>query len=148
MLASNVSTLLILAVAIFALAALGYIEWRRRHRKSPAERERARRLAVNTTGRLADAALIEAPLEENPAEGSDLLFYRYRAAGLEYTSAQDVSTLRHLIDPQTCRPGAVVAIKYDARKPSNSIVICEQWSGFREPHKDSVPQRNLLARQR
>ncbi|HEY7680391.1 MAG TPA: hypothetical protein VIC04_07700 [Terriglobia bacterium] len=148
MYALDTTALLILAAAIAGLATLGTILWRRHHRKSPAERERVRRLAVNRMGRLTDAALIEVPLEENPVQSSDLIFYRYRVGGLEFTAAQDVSSLRHLIEPQTRRPGAVAAIKYDPRRPSNSILVCEEWNGLRERQKEEVPQRSSLARQR
>ena len=124
--------LLAIAAILALLAALGLV-WRRfRRRLSPAERERARRLAVNATGRLTDGVLVDSPYAQISSVTPDLLFYRYSASGVEYTAAQDVSNLTDCIQPEKCRPGAVTAVKYDPRKPSNSIIVCEQWSGFRE----------------
>jgi hypothetical protein len=123
------SVLAIGAIVVVVLA-LG-IAWRRyRRRPSPAERERARRLAVNQVGRLTDGVLIEAPDPPAGPAVPELLFYRYSAFGVEYTAAQDVSSLAERIPSDCCRPGTVAAVKYDPRKPSNSIVICEEWSGL------------------
>jgi len=128
----TVSHLLAIAALLVVLAALGLVWWRFRRRLSPAERERARRLAVNCSGRLTEGVLIDDPSSQSPSPNPELVFYRYCASGMEYTAAQDVSNLTDCIQPEKCRPGAVTAVKYDPRKPSNSIVVCEQWSGFRE----------------
>lgn len=127
----NVSTILAMVAALAGLTVLGTVWWSRRKRKSPEERERARRLAVNSTGRLTDGILVETPFQQNPSSNPELLFYRYWASGVEYTAAQDISSLRHLIAPQSCRLGSGAAVKYDPRKPSNSIIVCELWSGLR-----------------
>jgi len=160
MAAMGIPTLLTTITALAALATAGFLRWRRSRQKSPAERERARRLAVNLMGRLTDGVLFDDPSPQSPSPNPDLLFYRYRAAGIEYTAAQDIAALRHLIDPASCRPGALATVKYDPRRPSNSILICELWSGLHrkregerqhgkgerlsdgEPHSDWLPQRS------
>ena len=121
----------LLAIAALALLlVLGMVWVRYRRRKSPAEREQERRLEVNGSGRLTDGVLVESPFGQPPAQTPELLFYRYSAAGVEYTAAQDVSTLSDRIAPDFLRPGIATGVKYDPRRPSNSIVICEQWSGL------------------
>ena len=100
-------------------------------RKSAAERERERRLAVNATGRITDGMLVEpdpAPADEQTTSG--LVFYRYSAKGMEYSAAQDLSTLSHLTTAMGLSPGVPIQVKYNPQKPSNSIILCEQWSGL------------------
>jgi hypothetical protein len=130
----NLLQALAIAAVLMLLAGLGIVWWRFRRRQSPAERERARRLEVNNSGRLTDGMLVESPYGQTPSQSQELLFYRYSASGVEYTAAQDVSTLRDRIPSDFLRPGTVTGVKYDPRRPSNSIVICEKWSGLaREP---------------
>src|SRR3990172_7044770 len=103
----------------------------RSRRKSAAERERERRLAVNATGRITDGMLVEpdpAPGDEQTTSG--LVFYRYSAKGMEYSAAQDLSTLSHLTPAQGLSPGVPIQVNYNPQKPSNSIILCEQWSGL------------------
>ena len=124
------TTLLTMAGAALAVAAGGFVWWRRSHRKSPAERERLRCLAVNSHGRLTDGALIDAPYSQDIASDRTLLFYSYRVAGVQYSAAQDVSALSGQLRSAVYRPGTVATVKYDPRSPSNSIIICELWSGL------------------
>jgi hypothetical protein len=104
----------------------------RSRRKSAVERERERRLAVNATGRLTDGVLVESdcPEEIDPAGRDGLLFYRYKARGIEYSAAQDISALLPLTPPKVCSPGIPVQVKYNPQRPSDSIILCEQWSGL------------------
>jgi hypothetical protein len=120
----------LLITAAIAVACLVGVWQVRRRRKTPAERERIRRLAVNATGRLAEGVLVDDPSAQIPSPNPELVFYQYRAGGIEYAAAQDVSALGDLMDRVGCRPGSAVAVKYDPRRPSNSIVICELWNGL------------------
>jgi hypothetical protein len=124
----NAATLLAV-VALFLAGSLGYYWWRRSHQQSPSQRERQRRLALNAAGRLTDGTLVEPP-HNAAAPDVRLLFFRYEVSGVEYTAAQDVSALLNEGEAASLRSGTVAAVKYDPRKPSNSIVICEQWSGL------------------
>ena len=138
----GIAIVLTLIAGLIALAAAGFRWWWRRQQKSPAERERLRRMAVNATGRFTEGFLLEAPFSPAAPPTPDLLFYRYRASGMEYTAAQDVSTLADRIRPESSRPGALATVKYDPRRPSNSIIICELWSGLyglREDARHSGP---------
>ena len=109
---------------------VGVILWVRGRRKSAAERERERRLAVNATGRITDGVLVESDRSEEIETLSGLVFYRYKAKGIEYSAAQDISALVHLTPPTVCSPGVPVQVKYNPQRPSDSIILCEQWSGL------------------
>ncbi len=93
-------------------------------RRSPAERERLRRLAVNTRGRTGGATITDFR--------DGVLCYTYFVSGVQYTAFQDVSVLVGMLpeDPRTLiqRPAT---LKYLAHNPANSILLCEDWSGLR-----------------
>jgi hypothetical protein len=121
-----------MAIGIAGILTLlvGFALWLRNRRKSAAEQERERRLAINEAGRITDGILVEADAEAQQQTTSGLLFYRYNAKGLEYSAAQDISGLVHLTPPGSCLPGVPVQVKYHPRRPSDSIILCEQWSGL------------------
>jgi hypothetical protein len=96
--------------------------------RTPGERERRRRQTVNAQGRTGGAMI---------ADFRDgVLCYTYDIGGVEYTAFQDVSALADRLppDPRTLiqRPAT---LKYLARNPANSILVCEEWTGLRfQPH--------------
>ncbi|MBI3894862.1 MAG: hypothetical protein HY313_02915 [Acidobacteria bacterium] len=100
-----------------------------RKKKSAAERERERRLAVNAIGRFTEGSITEGDSLNTDSPDRHLLFYRYRVAGVEYSAAQDITSLRHII-PAGCILGTTAIVKYDPHNPSNSILVCELWSGL------------------
>ena len=107
-----------------------YFSWR--PVGTPAERERHRRLKVSATGRFADGTVGDFR-SVPPGEGEEpqeLAFYQYSVGGVEYSAARDVA---HLKDRIAGSPRIVgwVNVKYQPRNPSDSIIICEQWSGLR-----------------
>jgi hypothetical protein len=112
------------------LVALGF--WiARRMRSSPEKRERLRRLAIHTTGRLGDAFLTE--VHENS------LYYTYKVRGVQYEASQDVSALSDHLPADPERMIGMVGMKYLSKNPANSILICEEWSGLREPFRRADP---------
>jgi hypothetical protein len=120
--------LVVLAVLVTS-ALLGVLMMLFRKRRSPQERERLRRLAVNERGRLADGYIFEAT--------ETTVFYSYTVRGVEYTTSQDVSTIREMISGATERLIGPVTLKYLTVNPANSIIACERWSGLRStvpPH--------------
>ena len=92
-------------------------------RVKPEERERRRRVRVNTEGRTGSATITDFR--------DGVLCYTYSVAGVEYAASQDVRTLAALLpeNPFTllARPATV---KYLPRNPANSILLCEGWSGL------------------
>lgn len=123
-------------VAMAALGAtLAVSAWARRHRKTPEQRERERRLRISEQGRITDGTVIDvSEVKLNDSNGSgelQLLIYQYDVAGVSYEASQDVTHLRHMVDLHTCRVGLPASIKYDPTNPGNSIVVAETWSGLR-----------------
>jgi hypothetical protein len=104
-------------------------------RKNPQEKERMRRLLVNRQGRMGDAMVTDASL--------DTVYYFYSLRGVEYHTSQDVSTLRDKLpgDPSTLIGPAT--LKYLPANPSNSILLCEEWSGFRRKSQSNFIQQGV-----
>ncbi len=121
-LAAAVPAALLVAIVAYLLA---------RRKITPEERERRRRLAVNARGRITDGVITEVLVVENPAgSASHLVHFSYELHGVTYEATQDVTPLLGGIrDP--ARLGGPVSVKYLPGNPSNSIVICEGWSGLR-----------------
>lgn len=92
-------------------------------RNTPERRELKRRYFVNRDGRLGDALLMES--------GFDRLVYQYDVNGVSYSATQDVTTLEPYLPAEPDRLIGQVNIKYLARNPANSIVVCEHWTGLR-----------------
>ena len=101
-----------------------------RHRKSPAERERERRLWINAIGRICDGAIVEVTDLEQSGRRLRILHYHYSVAGVTYSAAQDISELLHMARTETWSEGIPASIKYDSQNPSDSIVVCEVWTGL------------------
>ncbi len=96
---------------------------------TPEKRERKRRLNVNRHGRLGDAMISEAT--------DETLYYFYSVRGVHYTASQDVSKLREYLPVDPHRLIGVAGLKYSSKNPANSILVCEEWSGLREPNGSS-----------
>jgi hypothetical protein len=121
---NNLAPFLLMAVTL-AAAAVGAWRLIERFRSNPEARETKRRLRINELGRLTDGYVTDVQ--------EDLLFYTYALAGVEYTTSQDISRLGEQLKKSDSQPFiGPVTIKYLPRNPANSIVVCEQWSGFRQ----------------
>ncbi|MBI1940933.1 MAG: hypothetical protein HYS33_05425 [Acidobacteria bacterium] len=103
--------------------------WRR---KSPAELERLRRLDVNRRGRIAAGHVVDLIESARAGTASCLVVYKYEVAGVEYEVAQDVSTLPRIFAAAHAFAGLTASVKYDPKRPTNSIIACEEWSGIPE----------------
>ncbi|HWX54616.1 MAG TPA: hypothetical protein VN176_08480 [Verrucomicrobiae bacterium] len=121
--------ILVLAFVVLALAAGA---WIRAGRKTPEQRERARRVRINAVGRITDGTVIDVNrTDENGAGEAQLLIYQYDVGGVSYEASQDITHLRHLVDLHSCKIGLPTSIKYDPANPGNSIVVSESWNGLR-----------------
>jgi hypothetical protein len=114
---------LVCAVAV-GLAMLVVWAFARR-RTTPEKREYSRRRELQNTGRLGDALLSEVQ--------DDTLYYTYKVRGVQYAASQDVSSLRDLLPEDPARLVGMVGMKYSLANPANSMLICEEWSGLRQP---------------
>jgi hypothetical protein len=101
-----------------------------RTRGTPEKRERQRRLAVHHRGRIWDAMISEVT--------ADALYYSYSVGGVQYEASQDVTALRHLLPAEPERLIGWSGMKYSSNNPADSILICEEWSGLREPSARSA----------
>jgi hypothetical protein len=110
----------LLAVLVIILGLIALRAWRR-SRISSDEKERQRRLALLSNGKMGDANLLEIR--------DDLLLYSYAVRGVEYTASQDVSRLKAFLPGDLASLGPVL-VKYDPRNPANSIVLAEEWTGL------------------
>lgn len=129
-----------LTLFAYTLAATGifllvfwFLLWRKLRRRDPAELERRRRLHINRIGRMTEGRVIELLDAANgviAAGAPQLVVYRYQVRGVEYQAAQDVSFLGHTPDLHRVAAGLSTRVKYDPKNPSNSIIVCEEWSGL------------------
>ena len=85
---------------------------------------------VNSRGRLSHGTVTDV--------GSDVVYYSYAVAGVEYRASQETSTLTQFLPADRDRVIGPVTLKYSPRNPANSIVLCEHWSGLRIINKETV----------
>jgi hypothetical protein len=115
------------AAIIAAWASFRYV----RGRKTDAlELERVRRLTVNRIGRITAGRIVDFVEPETPDCSSKLVLYKYEVSGVTYEAAQEVAALSDIASPARCLAGQTASVKYDPRKPTNSIVVCEEWCGL------------------
>lgn len=93
-------------------------------RKNPRERERLRRLSIYRAGRMGGGTITGA--------SDEILYYSYSVRGVKYAASQDISAMRDRVpdDPESLIGPATV--KFVPGNPFNSIVLCEEWAGFRK----------------
>lgn len=107
-----------------------------RKRPTEEELEKARRLLLVQSGRIIDGTLLDITDVDASESGRDrnmrLILYKYEIAGVVYECSQDITNLGEFVEAQKCRPGFPASIRYDTRRPENSIIVSEQWSGLRE----------------
>ncbi len=66
-----------------------------------------------------------------------LVVYKYEVAGVTYEAAQDVSGLQGVDSLTPSMVGQTASIKFDPKKPMNSIIVCEDWCGLTGINRDS-----------
>lgn len=129
--ATDLPLIVAAAVALAAVLVAVALFWRRRN--SPAEKERRRRANVNRIGRMTDGMIVD--FESLPALGkrpeAALFYFVYSVGGVDYSTAQDVFTLLDRINLPPERYIGPVHVKYEPGNGSNSIIVCEDWSGLR-----------------
>jgi len=112
------------ALACLAIGLMILVFWIgiRAARRDPEKRERRRRLDVHRHGRLGDALITEI---DGP-----LVYYSYSVQGVQYSASQDVAALRDKLPENLGRLVGSANLKYSVKNPANSILVCEEWSGF------------------
>jgi len=101
--------------------------WRK---KSPEEIERLRRLDISRRGRITAGHVVDLIESERAGTSPCLIVYKYQVAGVTYEVAQDVSMLPEIFASAHSLGGQTASVKYDPKRPTNSIIACEDWSGI------------------
>jgi hypothetical protein len=109
------------------IARVRFLRWRR---KDPAELERLRRLDVNRRGRIGAGRVVDLLEPETAGSKSCLVVYSYEVAGVTYEAAQDVTALPEVAAIALLASGRTASVKFDPKRPGNSIIACEEWNGL------------------
>jgi hypothetical protein len=121
------------------MARVRFPRWRR---KDPAELERLRRLDVNKRGRISAGRVVDLLESETAGLRSCLVVYSYEVAGVTYEAAQDVTALPEIAAIALSASGRSASVKFDPKRPGNSIIACEEWSGLENREQGrAVPNR-------
>jgi len=84
------------------------------------EDEASRIARLSKTGRMVDGKIIDAISDHN---GLILqVSYTYEIAGVQYESSQELSDLQQQ-RPHDYAPGKAIVVRYEPRRPANSIVV-------------------------
>ncbi len=110
---------LMLGVPVLLYAARDYMK----RGPTAEELEQRRRLAIHRDGKMGDGEIID-------VDGNSLV-YSYSVAGVVYTTSQDATAFRAALPPDLVTTIGPASVKFSARNPANSIVLCEHWSGLR-----------------
>jgi len=82
--------------------------------------EAARRALLLRTGRIGEGTILDIGTDEQGAPTH--VFYSYEINGVEYESSQTLAP-EQLARTADYVPGARVVIRFDPRRPTNSIVV-------------------------
>ena len=84
------------------------------------EDEASRIARLSKTGRMVDGKIIDAISDDT---GRILqVSYTYEIAGVQYESSQELSDLQQQ-RPHDYAPGKSIVVRYEPRRPANSIVV-------------------------
>ncbi len=126
---ARLAVFLTIGGALALVGAAVWAAWERRRPKDPREIERLRRQDLNRRGRIGAAHILDVVDSEPGKPAARLLVYGYEVAGVTYEVAQDISALPAVAAAAPQLLGQVASIKYDPRRPTNSIIACEGWCG-------------------
>jgi hypothetical protein len=133
-------------LAVLAAAGLcvgGLLTWNAlRKRPTEEELERLRRQHLVKIGRIIDGTIMDISDvdadESGRTSGMQLILYKYEIAGVVYECSQDVTHLKDYVNIYECRLSFPCSVRYDPHRPTNSIIVAEEWSGLRDT-ANSVP---------
>ncbi len=94
-----------------------------RYRIDPTMKEKTRRAVLHRTGRVAEGMILD--LDDVS------IYYHYTVNGVPYSTAQNFSAIEICLPENRNLVIGEVSVKYASNNPANSIVVCEQWSGFK-----------------
>ena len=85
---------------------------------------------VNKRGRISAGRVVDLVEAETAGVRSSLVVYSYEVAGVTYEAVQDVTALPEFAAVAQFLSGRTASVKYDPKRPGNSIIACEEWSGL------------------
>jgi hypothetical protein len=109
-----------------------------RRKRSPEEIERLRRYDLAQRGRIIDGSILDLTAPQGP-DGPCVLQYQYEIAGVVYECGQDVTSLYRQARLDFRCIGMPASVRYDPKRPSNSIVVAETWSGLYLRERNAPP---------
>ena len=127
-------------VVVTAVAAVVFLTGKWRRENDPDEKERLRRLDVNRNGRITSGEVVDIVDEDLAPNGARrrFLHYRYSVGAVDFAACQDVTLISERIGDDPSGIVGAVAVKYHNKNPYNSIIVSEEWSGFRRVVKPAV----------
>jgi hypothetical protein len=90
-----------------------------RFRRTKPDPEIARRNFLKQSGRIGEATILELTRDD---DGNEMLAYCYTIAGVDYETVQPLDA-EQLSRKHQYLPGARVNLRYDPRRPANSMVV-------------------------
>ena len=90
-----------------------------RFRRKKEDPEVARRALLLRAGRLGEAFVLGTDVD---GDGNEMLSYSYTIGGVDYQAFQ-CQDADQLLRKNDYLPGARVALRYDPRRPANSLVV-------------------------
>jgi hypothetical protein len=90
-----------------------------RFRRNKIDPELQRRALLLKSGRIGEATILELTRD---GDGNELLSYCYTFAGVDYETVQCLDEEQRNRKDQYL-PGARVALRFDPRRPANSLVV-------------------------
>ena len=112
-------------VGVVATGALVWLVTRYiRRTRTPAERERRRRIHLHVNGRLTEVTIYQAD--------EQTLQYGYEIAGVAYDTTQDISTLTEFLPRPAEQLVGTASAKYDPNNPATYIILCDHCQVFKE----------------
>lgn len=91
-----------------------------RFRRKKGEDEAARRSRLLLTGRITEGTVLDINCDDSGAATE--IFFTYNIGGVEYESSQTLSPEQRQ-EQQLYAPGASITVRYDPRRPGNSVVV-------------------------
>jgi len=95
---------------------MSILGWFRRNKVDP---EIARRALLLRVGRIGEASILDIDIDP---EGYEILSYCYTVGGVDYETVQRLNE-EQLSRKDNYLPGSRVDLRYDPRRPANSIVV-------------------------
>jgi hypothetical protein len=90
-----------------------------RFRRKKEDPEIARRTLLLRAGRVGEATVLGTDVD---GDGNAMLSYSYTIGGVDYQAFQRLDA-QQLLRESDYLPGSTVALRYDPRRPMNSLVV-------------------------